>query len=69
MSLYGPYELLLRGLAGELRPKTLSYISKEAAHEELKQLTGEDFGYDTEKWRAFIRANRDRLGIAPGERI
>ena len=45
MSMSGVYELLLRGLEGKADPNTLSYVSREAAYEELKELTGQDFGF------------------------
>jgi hypothetical protein len=69
MSLSGIYQLLLRGLEGTSDPNTLHYISREAAYQELKQRTGQDFGPDVEKWREYIRLHRDRLGVARFERI
>jgi hypothetical protein len=69
MSLQGVYEMLLRGLAGEADPNTLSYISREAAYAQLKRRTEQDFGYDVEKWREYIRANQDRLDIGRFEMI
>ncbi len=69
MSLSGFYNLLLRGLAGKSDPQTLHYISPGAAHEELKKRTGEDFGYDVEKWREHLRSNRERLGIASFDHV
>jgi len=69
MSLSGVYELLLRGLEGNSDPQTLHYTSREAAYEELKRLTGQDFGYDSGKWREFIRSTRERLRVGNFERI
>ncbi len=31
------------------------YLNRDAAYEKLKDLTGEDFGYDAEKWRMWIK--------------
>jgi hypothetical protein len=69
MSLSGIYQLLLRGLEGMSDPNALAYISREAAYQELKQRTGQDFGQDVVKWRAYSRAHRARLGVAPFESI
>jgi hypothetical protein len=69
MSLAGLYEILLRGLVGEADRNSLSYITPEAAYGELKKRTGQDFGYDPEKWRTFIRENSERLQVGPFERI
>ena len=69
MSLSGTYQLLLRGLEGTSDPSTLNYISYEAAYQELKQRTGQDFGREVERWREYIRSHRDRLGVAKRERI
>ena len=48
MPVAGLYELLLLGLSGEADPQTLGYIPREAAYEELKRRTGQDFHYDLE---------------------
>jgi hypothetical protein len=55
MSLSHVDQLLLRGLEGTSDPNSLQYISREAAYQELRQRTGEDFGYDAEKWRDYLR--------------
>ena len=65
----GIYEILLRGLAETATPNTLSYVSRDDAYTELKRRTGQDFGYDLDKWREYIRANRARLGVGGFERI
>ena len=65
MSLSGIYQLLLHGLEGTSDPNTLHYVSREAAYQELKQRTGQDFGHDVEKWRAYIRLHRERLSLVP----
>jgi hypothetical protein len=69
MSLAGVYELLLQGLAGDAPPRSLGYMSPEAAYEELKRRTGQDFGYDVENWREYIRGHREELRVGPFERI
>jgi hypothetical protein len=55
MSLSHLDQLLLRGLEGRSDPNSLQYISREAAYRELWQRTGQDFGYDVEKWRDYLR--------------
>ena len=37
------------------------HISKERAYEILKRATGQDFGYDADKWKVWVDANRDRI--------
>ncbi len=69
MSLSGLYNILLRGLEGTSDPQTLHFVSREAAYEELKKLTGQDFGYDVEKWREHLRSQRERLGIASFDHV
>jgi hypothetical protein len=61
MSLSHAYELLLRGLEGTSDPNSLRYISREAAYLELRQRTGQDFGYDIEKWREYVRLHAGEL--------
>jgi hypothetical protein len=69
MSLSGAYSLLLRGLERISDPRTLHYVSRDAAYEELKNRTGEDFGYDVEKWREHLPSHRERLGIASFDHV
>ena len=69
MSLNGVYELLLRGLAGQADPNSLQYIAPDKAHADLKRRTGKDFGYDLEKWRNFLCAHREALGVGKFERL
>jgi len=52
-----PFQLYLRSLArGQVR---LGHLSKEDAYEGLKRLTGEDFGYDVERWRQWGKEHPD----------
>ncbi|HEV3255698.1 MAG TPA: hypothetical protein VG013_02340 [Gemmataceae bacterium] len=69
MSLSGVYELLLRGLAGEADPNSLNYVCRKRAYAELKRRTGQDFGYDLDQWRAFIRSHREALAVGKFENI
>ena len=61
MSLADVYQLLLRGLEGTADPHTLHFISREAAYQELKLRTGQDFGYDIDKWRDFIQLHPEEI--------
>ena len=50
-----PFELYLRSLA--YGPVKLGYVEKEEVHIQLKRLTGEDFGFEVEKWREWGRTH------------
>jgi hypothetical protein len=69
VSLSGVYQLFLGGLEGKSDPHSLHYISRGAAYEELKRLTGQDFGYQSDKWREFIRSHRECLRVGSFEQI
>jgi hypothetical protein len=69
MSLNGVYDLLLRGLAGEADPNSLQYISPDEAHADLRRRTGRDFGFNVEKWRDFLAASREALGVGKFEQF
>jgi hypothetical protein len=64
MSLSHVDQLLLRGLEGTSDPNSLQYISREAAYEELRQRIGQDFGYDVEKWRDYLRQDAEGLPVS-----
>ena len=69
MSMLGVYEILLRGLAEEVHPSTLHFLPRESAYQELKRRTGQDYGYDPEKWREYLRQHREELGVGNFEEI
>lgn len=52
-----PNQLLIANLEGRLREGMWGYMSKEHAYARLKELTGQDYGYDGKGWRAWIRKN------------
>jgi hypothetical protein len=68
MSLSHVDQLLLRGLDGTSDPNSLQYISRAAAYQELRQRTGEDFGYDAEKWRDYLRQGARDLPVSKRHR-
>jgi hypothetical protein len=52
-----PIPLCLRRLelAEQSRSRYARRLGKEAAYEMLKKITGQDFGYDVQKWRRWIK--------------
>jgi hypothetical protein len=65
MSLLTPYKRLLLNLRQEVSTQSRSYMSRDEAYDELKQSTGEDFGYDPKLWEEWIRKNTDELDWKP----
>jgi hypothetical protein len=52
-------QLLLVNLAENMPgPMAWGYMPKEDAYTMLKQLTGQDFGYDMTAWKAWLRKNK-----------
>lgn len=51
-----PIERLLKNLKGEI-PAYMrrEHMSKDAAYQELKAMTGQDFGLDVRRWEAWIK--------------
>jgi len=69
MSLRGPFSTFLGNLSGEINPKSIAYMPKESAYEILKQRTGQDFGYDADKWKEWIKAHKEELAGAKHEKL
>jgi len=58
MSLSTLEEILLDNMQGLIHPaREHMYYTKEAALEKLRAMTGQDFGYDTKAWVAWLKAN------------
>ena len=56
MSLIDPVELLLLNLEEKIDPGyVFLYFPKEFARQELKRITGQDFGDDVRKWREWLQ--------------
>jgi hypothetical protein len=53
-----PAEVFLENLEQIWPEDALDYMPRERAYEELKRLTGQDFGYDVEKWKSWLRTHR-----------
>ncbi len=56
---------LLMNLNQEIQKDRREYLSREAAYERLKALTGEDFGYDVNDWNNWAEQNKKDELIAP----
>ncbi len=50
-------EGLVRNLEERIRPGSRAYLSKEEAYKSLKLKTGQDFGFDADRWRKWIEDN------------
>ena len=48
-------QILLHCLEGKMSKEIFAYRSKEVAYEELKRLTGQDFGYDINAWKQWFK--------------
>jgi len=58
-----PIERILVNLEMEIAPDDIFlYMSKDDAVERLKQITGQDFGYDAAGWRQWLQDNYPRHG-------
>ena len=58
MSLVDPVELLLLNLEGAFDPSyVFLYIDREVALGGLRERTGQDFGYDSNRWRQWLQDN------------
>ena len=51
MTMTDPFDMLIENLR-ETVPVSTAYMPKERAYEELKRLSGEDWGYDADAWAA-----------------
>jgi hypothetical protein len=64
MSILTPCEIYFANLAGTMHPSRLEYMSKELAYERLKQMTGQDFGFDVDRWKAWL-VNEGLIHLSP----
>ena len=48
-----PFEKLLLNLKGAMPESLPDYLPKAQAYERLKNLSGEDFGYDIHRWESW----------------
>jgi hypothetical protein len=54
-----PEQVYLQNLEGEIPVHIpIPHYSREEAHQELVEMTGQDFGYDVEAWKQWFKENR-----------
>ncbi|MEO1286782.1 MAG: hypothetical protein AAFV93_03370 [Chloroflexota bacterium] len=61
MSRLNPIRVLLLNLEEKFKgdeSKRKLYVPKEEALSHLKQMTGQDFGYDIKAWRKYLHENK-----------
>jgi hypothetical protein len=64
MSHLTPLAGALKNLKQEVPPqRRRDYVPRERALELLKQWTGQDFGYDLDKWEAWIAEHRSSIRV------
>lgn len=63
MSYMPLFELLIANLREELWPGRREYLTKEQAYEQLKYHTGQDFGFDIERWEQWVREHPKSIRV------
>ena len=53
-----PFEVYLMNLRQLLPPHSIYYWTREEAYQQLKEWSGQDFGYDAEAWEKWGRQHR-----------
>jgi hypothetical protein len=56
-----PLQGLLLNLNQEIERWDRAYLTQEKALQMLKNVTGQDFGYDVEKWKEWLIANKHSI--------
>jgi hypothetical protein len=67
MSILTPCEIYIANLAGTMDPNRLEYLPKELAYERLKRSTGQDFGFDIDRWKAWL-VREGLIRLSPSSR-
>jgi len=57
MSLLTPTQRLFENLKQAIPPNAMPYMKREDAYNRLKELTGQDFGYDHDQWENWLIKN------------
>ena len=52
-----PFQRYLMNLRQQLHERSVYYMTKLEAYEELKRLSGQDFAYDDQLWERWGREN------------
>jgi hypothetical protein len=61
MSRMSPIERYLLNLDGRVSEDSMLYLDRELARRRLCEITGQDFEYDTGRWRRWIKQNPERV--------
>ena len=61
MSQLNPHQYYLHNLEGRVAKGGVLYLEPETAYAELKEITGQDFGFDTGKWEEWLLHHRDEF--------
>jgi hypothetical protein len=56
-----PFQGLLLNLQEKIAKHSRAYLPKEEAYKLLKKWTNQDFGYDVDNWKEYIKTNRRTL--------
>ena len=56
MSRITPIQGLLANLRGEIKPGSRAYLPPAEAHRLLCELSGQDFGMDADRWKAWFHS-------------
>ena len=58
MTKAGLIKILLKNLNQEIEQNDPSFCTREEAYRILKELTKQDFGYDVEQWKQWIKETK-----------
>ena len=61
-------ERFLENLKGEWEPGMSHYCSRDVALDGLRKLTGQDFGYDSSAWEAWVYSHPDEFMVMQEKR-
>lgn len=61
MSWLSIIERYLLNIAGTVPEDVMHYMPRELARKQLRELTGQDFGYDTEQWKVWLEDHPEIL--------
>jgi hypothetical protein len=53
-------QILLLNLEQKIPDDALVYCSRDLAHRELKEMTGQDFGYDVAAWKRWFKDQKSK---------
>ena len=51
------FQGLLMNLNQSIEVNRREYLTREEAYQQLKSLSGQDFGYDVESWKKWLKEN------------